>query len=125
MDFNTRKTLIQEQHKAIAVHQILLNHLRDGCPHRFPPLTKSELKDKWFSASARCDVCGKSFGWRCNASPDETCHYYSQEIDGVRVIELIDGRLVPVSEIPNLADHDPESETDDYCIFCGQPDERK
>lgn len=68
------------------------------------------------SVSANCQGCHQYFGWRCKKSPDGVCHYYSE--DGK--IELIDNTQVPTPE-----DHDPDYETDDCCIFCGMPDERK
>lgn len=93
-----------------------LANLKEQCTHEMRPLTKKELDDKWMSVDALCVVCGKSFGWRCKVSPDGVCHYFSE--DGK--VELIDGTFV---DIP--IDHDPEYETDDGCIFCGHPDERK
>jgi len=66
-----------------------------------------------------CPTCKSSFdkdGWYCEPSPDKRCHYYSR--DGK--ISLRNGNTV---DIPT--DHDPEYETDDCCIFCGDPDERK
>lgn len=65
---------------------------------------------------AVCDTCGSGFGWYCPESPDHTCHYNS--VNGL--VTLIDGRTVPIPE-----EHDPDYESDDSCIFCGEPDERK
>ena len=61
------------------------------------------------------------------ASPDGICIYDSQEgegeYEGRRVVRLlIDGEWVihPLHE-PYIGDY----ETDDSCIFCGHPSERK
>lgn len=67
--------------------------------------------------SASCAVCSTSLGWRCPDAPDGVCHYFT-ESDGA--VKLIDG-----STVQPPADHDPEFETEDSCIFCGSPEERK
>jgi len=100
----------------IQAHRDEITKLTDECPHTFRPLTEKELTDKWMSVSSGCLGCGQYFGWRCKKSPDGVCHYFSE--DGK--IELIDGTTVPVAE-----SHDPDYETDDGCLFCGMPDERK
>ena len=66
--------------------------------------------------SASCDICDESLGWKCPNSPDGVCKYFTY--DGVHV-ELINGDTV---ETPK---HDYEYESDDTCLFCGHPDERK
>jgi ribonuclease HI len=66
--------------------------------------------------SVICDKCDEGFGWYCPDSPDHTCYYYSDEGN----VTLIDGTLVPIPET-----HNSSYESDDYCIFCGSPDERK
>jgi hypothetical protein len=63
-----------------------------------------------------CAICGKGFRWYCPASPDHTCHYWSTDDQ----IELIDGTTVPVT-----GRHDPSNESREWCIFCGDPYERK
>lgn len=111
-----RKFRIESLKKQLKeIHQ-KLEVLKNSCVHRFMPLTQEELKDKWCSVSAICTVCDKDFGWRCKNSIDGVCHYYSN--DGF--IDLIDGRKVPTPP-----EHGPDYETDDSCIFCGQPSERK
>lgn len=67
-------------------------------------------------SSARCDICGSYFGWWCPESKDHVCHYESEH----GIVELIDGTAVSVPK-----DHDPDYECDDWCIFCGNPEERK
>jgi hypothetical protein len=55
-------------------------------------------------------------GWTCPRSPDGYCHYRSE--DG-RIL-LRDGRSVPVPPGHNAA-----NESKEWCIYCGQPSERK
>lgn len=69
--------------------------------------------------SAVCDICEDHFGWHCPESPDHTCHYYTNRDTGK--IELLDGTVV---DVPN-PDHDPHYETDDFCLFCHAPEERR
>ncbi len=66
--------------------------------------------------SAQCRHCNEDFGWYCEESPDHTCHYYSSN----REVELTDGSFMPVPQ-----EHNEKYETDDSCIFCGSPEERK
>lgn len=86
--------------------QDIFTQLEKSCKHN--------IKQKW--SSATCDICDKYFGWYCPDSPDHACHYYSNE----GKVELLDGTLMNVPE-----DHDPSYETDDDCMFCHQPEERK
>lgn len=67
--------------------------------------------------SAKCDVCDHDFGWYCQLSPDHTCHYFTE--DG-GVVRLITGQTVTCPD-----GHDPEFETHDRCMYCGNPQERK
>lgn len=104
-------------HRAeIRRHSEAIGDLIAECTHHLKPLTEKELADEWMSVGAVCVDCRHDFGWRCKVSPDGVCHYFSEEGQ----VELIDGRKVPIPE-----DHDPNYETDDGCIFCGHPDERK
>ena len=59
-------------------------------------------------------------GWWCDKSPDNSCYYYSDEKDGSRIVELCNG-----TEVALPKELDPEYETDDCCLFCGEPEERK
>ncbi len=65
----------------------------------------------------KCLGCGQGFGWPCPDSLDGVCHYYTE--DGM--IHLIDGREVPS---PTKV-KDRRYESDDQCVFCGEPSERK
>lgn len=62
----------------------------------------------------------KPDAWECKCSPDGYCHYFTCDAAG-QMIELYDGRLVPVPD----PEHDRNYETEDDCLFCHQPDERK
>lgn len=66
--------------------------------------------------SAICEICDQSFGWWCPDSPDNCCHYFSEN----GFIALENGQKVPIPP-----DHDEKYETDDCCIFCHDPEERK
>ena len=111
-----RKEQVEVLEKAYYDAQIALSTFNGKCPHEFRELTNKEIKDKWMSEGAQCLICEGGFGWRCKKSPDSVCHYSSQ--DGK--VELLDGTKVDVPE-----GHDPKYESDDGCIFCGMPDERK
>ena len=86
------------------------------CRHVLRPLTPEEIADQWMSVEAECLVCKTPFGWRCQDSPDGVCHYFSH--DGL--VKMIDGTMVPVPP-----DHNGKCETDDQCMWCGMPEERK
>jgi hypothetical protein len=81
------------------------------CPH--------EIVEE--NGSAWCKICERRFGWYCSGSPNHVCYYYTDLKDGVRGIHLHDGEFF--TKIPD--NHDPQNESDDWCIFCGQPEERK
>jgi hypothetical protein len=59
---------------------------------------------------------GEEFQWDCPLSPDGVCHYYSH--DGI--VHLNDGTF---DQMPRS--YDPTYETEDSCIYCGKPLERK
>lgn len=94
--------------------------LLKSCPHDINVPTRFDG-----SQSAYCKICGIDFGWYCPESPDHACHYFSTEREGVRGVELIDSTFC--TDVPELndPDHDPDYETDDSCLFCYDPEERK
>lgn len=57
----------------------------------------------------------------CPDSPDHVCHYFTEKNSVVagKVALIPAGFALPTQEI------DPERETEDSCLFCGNPDERK
>lgn len=111
-----------ERKQKIEFHLSEINRLRKECQHSFKPLTSKQLSDEWMSVGAFCiGGCDKSFGWRCKKSPDGVCHYFSE--DGK--VELIDGTTVTVPADVDGHVNDPNYETEDSCLFCGHPEERK
>ena len=69
---------------------------------------------------AYCTDCETGLGWYCNQSPDNLCHYYSFEKDGKNHVELSNGHNHELD-----SSYDNEYETEDDCIFCHEPEERK
>jgi hypothetical protein len=72
-----------------------------------------------------CTEC-KSYvgdGWWCPSSPDNHCYYFTDFGSRGTIVVLADGTNFDYRGYDE--DHDPEYETDDCCLFCGQPDERK
>jgi len=104
--------------------------LRGTCKdHLFIPVMTDELRDglrrhqvwTWSYDSATCEICRRYFGYRCPDSPDSVCHYFTTEIAGKLFVELYTGE-----KIPYLAEnHNPTRETEDSCLFCHVPQERK
>lgn len=65
---------------------------------------------------AECTECSTCIGHYCSGSPDKKCHYYSQN----KELTLQDGTKYQLPE-----DYEDDYETEDCCIFCGEPEERK
>lgn len=82
-----------------------------GCRHCVEPMPPAAEY-----GFCHCAICGTNFRWYCPASPDRVCHYWSTDDQ----VELIDGTSVPVP--PR---HDASNESSEWCIFCGDPRERK
>lgn len=74
--------------------------------------------------SSWCEVCGTDFGWHCPSSPDHCCHYFSERVaPGMEpFVKLNNGGVAYLS-----SDHyeNQAYESDDVCLFCGDPNERK
>ena len=105
---------------------------RKLCAHVIYRDGYGEYDPKGDGGSAVCAVCGAGFGWWCPDSPDHACHYFTigsperTEFDDddevperLGLVRLLTGALVVPPE------HDADYETDDGCLWCGQPDERK
>jgi hypothetical protein len=94
---------------------------------------------------AVCADCDKGFGWFCPQSPDHACHYFSEKgenVNGRPAVRLHTGELVAVpdkfyegwtshdgvtvsSKTEPYTFEDQAHETDDCCLFCNDPEERK
>lgn len=67
-------------------------------------------------------------GWDCTPSPDGKCHYFSTEVAGKFFVNLNNGNKHCLNDNPNLTEYtmmDHKNENEDWCIFCGNPEERK
>ena len=113
---NLVKTFLSLSGLTLEDLQRALFELQDACQCEFRELTADELDDEWMSVGARCLKCGQGRGWRCKESPDSVCHYRSRN----RCIKLLGGALYALPD-----DYDDSNESDDWCVFCGLPDERK
>lgn len=84
---------------------------------------KCICKGKWPCSSPRCLICGEHIGdgWYCPGSPDQECHYYTLEDENGYYTEMRDGSKVYMPKEYDNKDY----ETDDDCLFCHQPEERK
>ena len=73
--------------------------------------------------SVRCKICRSRLGWWCPHSPDYRCHYRTEGVnnDGNFVVVLKDGKRHVLEQHPNPN----EEESEDFCLFCGCPEERK
>jgi hypothetical protein len=107
---------LEEAGMTLAEAYKALFELMHHCNCEFEPLTKEELEDEWMSEGARCIKCGQHRGWRCKISPDGVCHYHSK--DGC--VQLLGGELYKLPD-----SHDFNGESDDWCVFCVMPKERK
>ena len=77
-------------------------------------------------SGSECVICDKDLGLWCQESPDNTCHYYSVKEPQIYdekpryAVELVTGEM---HILPKY--YKDTYETEDCCIFCGQPEERK
>lgn len=72
---------------------------------------------------ALCEVCDRVFGWWCPTSPDHCCHYTTESVtkDGEvkRYVQLFKG-----DKDFNFPKENYDPESDDCCLYCGEPKER-
>ena len=71
--------------------------------------------------NARCTICDHEYGWYCPSSPDYSCYYFSSRRKEQNVIDMLDGSEFIIVN----PDHNPDLESEDQCLFCGLPQERK
>lgn len=110
-----RRDLVEIQQK--------IGNIESNCKHN---LIQFGAEPKFnHEGSARCEDCDRYFGWWCPKSPDNMCHYHTYKVEGflltARAVELVDG----TEHILEDYDGEPRFETDDDCLFCHDPDERK
>ncbi len=69
--------------------------------------------------SARCAVCDGTFEeFYCPKSPDHLCHYQADDPEAeAPVLTLLDETTIPYPR--------PHGSYDEFCVYCGEPDERK
>ena len=122
METNERKAKIMMLKESLKTKNSELYKLIDECPHTLNKFNKEAEDD---CTSAVCEICGSLFGWYCPKSPDHACHYFSEEEDdGRHYVRLIDGTKCYLPD-SYTKQKKHEDESDDWCIFCGQPEERK
>jgi hypothetical protein len=95
MTHEQRKQEITEIKKQILILEKRLSTLEHECEHRI--IQHKYSPNSPFDGLAVCEICDKYFGWYCPDSPDHKCEY--KQADG--------------------------SYDYDYCIYCGEPEERK
>lgn len=108
---------------ALAVGEAIQHHrqLLNSCKHKLLPMT-DEVRFAVVSGEApaaimrnSCGICNCTFGWRCPNSPDTICHYFT--VGGK--VELFDQ-----TKVDPPPGHDPSGESEDSCIYCGEPEDR-
>lgn len=92
-----------------------------------------DIEERGDYGGARCIHCGnyeefpdgkgRPWGWYCPDSPDHQCSYHAErDENGKYFVWTINGEKV---FLPKYTVEDAKHESDDWCIFCGQPEERK
>lgn len=61
-------------------------------------------------------------GHACPDSPDRHCHYFTSAQEDGFFVSLLDGTRF---KMDGYTDDLCDTENDDHCLFCGQPEERK
>lgn len=120
-----------ERRRKIRTARRDLEELTKTCPHVME--TVKEQSTYSTTIEVKCKVCGTvqahDHGWTCEKSPDGICHYYTDtDRDGVRCVVLTDGTMdhnFPRTEEGSNWEWHPDYETDDMCLYCGEPEERK
>ena len=118
-----------------AVVELRLADAKARCPHAIYRNGAWNYDPEDDSSGAVCAICGIGFGWWCPDSPDHACHYFTvgspraswcddylpddDTAENQGKVKLLTGEFVTSPE------HDPKYETDDRCLWCGQPNERK
>ena len=106
------RTKIAGLRSAIEYLKEHLTELVENCPHS---IITGEIGEE-----AKCFICKEPLGWRCENSPDGVCHYRTREQNGIHVVDLI--TEFAIHNMP--PDYDNSHESEDECLFCGQPEKR-
>ncbi len=90
-----------------------INQIKSRCQH---------VIDKTKSDGTKCKICEESFGWYCPDSEDHSCHYFTEhdEVKDLFYVEMINKSKHYMDKMYSGVD-----ETEDTCLFCGDPEERK
>lgn len=96
---------VECEHQSMVVTSKMREELRNDTP------------ESWDYDECHCVKCGETLGHTCPNSPDNVCHYYT---DSNGMVMLVDKTRINPPD-----DHDVKNETDDECIYCGAPEERK
>lgn len=107
MNNEERKVLLRRLRSVAMKVDDIVAELEINCPHE---VVRND-------ESAECAICDHDFGWWCDWSPDNACHYFS---NGDGTLTLIGGKRISVRPT-----RDGKPETEDECMFCGLPEERK
>ncbi len=107
LEDDDREDLLVQVGKLIQRLKKIKSKLIDNCNHNIIEA----------GGGAICSICTTDFGWYCEESPDNTCHYSTSSLDSTIGIQLVTGGF---HEMDESYDYDP-----DRCIFCGEPKERK
>ena len=95
-----------------------------------------EIEERGDYGGANCINCSNpqswdlfEWTWYCPDSPDHQCHYFSEvDENGKRFVMSINGEkilLLNYKTDKNGYVNGGARESKDYCIFCGDPEERK
>ena len=115
-DWQMNNKKLQELYKQEYSIQAEIYKITSNCKHKI--VKRDEKSD---CTIAICSECGTTFGWWCPKSPDHACFYFTEVVQEQLFIKLVDGTLLPYKQ----DNHDRQYETQDCCLFCGEPNERK
>lgn len=119
------KELIENEQCEIGRVNATLNFLiaeREKAKQEMCTHPADKVVEKKNSDCAHCTECGKTLDWFCPESPDKQCHYYTNQDDKGYYVTLRSGER---HYFKNYTKSDSQDETDDSCLFCGAPNERK
>lgn len=89
--------------------------LKHQCVHE---IIKNERSNGAICKNLRCN---EYFGWYCPDSPDHLCHYCADQDEKGYFVKLVNGERC---NLLNYTIKDKNNESNDWCIFCGHPEER-